>query len=80
MAEVYLCRRQNVLQQQLPVQRDRRPERSLRGRLGFLLRNEHSFMGREIQNVWQSWLEANALFTEICVLMLLMFSFRSLGQ
>lgn len=55
-------------------------ERSLRGPPEFLLRNEHSFMAREIRNVWQLWLEANALFTEICVLMLLMFSFRSSGQ
>lgn len=48
--------------------------------LQLLLPNERSFMGREIRNVWQLWLEAKALFTEICVLMLSMFSFRSLGQ
>lgn len=63
-----------------PVPQDRRMERSLRGCLEFLLRNEHSFMAREIRNVWQLWLQANALFTEICVLMLLMFSFRSSEQ
>lgn len=53
-------------------------ERFPRGCLEFLLRNERSFMGSEIRNVWLLWLEANSLFTDICVLMLLMFSFQSL--
>lgn len=53
-------------------------ERSSCGCLEFLLCNEHSFMGSEIRNVWLLWLEANSLFTEICVLILLMFSFHSL--
>lgn len=53
-------------------------ERSPRGCLEFLLRNEHLFIGGAIRNVWLLWLEANSLFMEICVLMLLMFSFHSL--
>lgn len=53
-------------------------ERSLRSCLEFLLCNECSFIGSDIRNVWLLWLEANSLFAEICVLMLLMFSFHSL--
>lgn len=71
----------NVLRQQLPVPQDRRSvvcERSTHGCLEFLLHNEHSLAGSEIRNVWLLWLEANSLFAEICVLMLLMFSFHSL--
>lgn len=70
---------QDVLQQ-LPVPLPGQAPAEVPAQPRLLLRNEHSLMGRETRNVWQLWLEAKALFTEICALVLLMFSFRSLGQ
>lgn len=53
-------------------------ERSPGGCLEFLLHKERLFTGSETRNVWLLWLEANSLFTESYVLILLMFSFHSL--
>lgn len=70
---------QNVLHQQLPAQQDGRSVRGLHAAAwNFCFNKEHLFMGSETQNVWLLWLEANSLFTESYVLILLMFSFHSL--